>query len=114
MEHLFSWDKIPGNDNLKLIEFLRQNFSIDWIENTKIKKIDGTIIKASSREHLLLLRLNDEKTRVNLMIDDGRTDNFIVTPEDGELNIYKQGESKVNIVSRHVMTRIIEPTFQRF
>ncbi len=33
----FSWDKIPGNDNEKLIEFLKQNFNIDGVANIKYR-----------------------------------------------------------------------------
>ncbi len=98
-EYLFSWDKIPGNDNWKLIEFLRQNFNIDWVETAKIEKIDDDkTIRVSSEKNFLIIELNDEKTRVNILIDDDRTDNFIVKAENDELHIYKEDASKVNKV----------------
>jgi len=86
----FSWGKILGNDNGMLIEFLKQNFGIGWVKKAKIEKIDdGMTIKVSTEKNFLSLRLNDEKTKVNLKIDDGRTDEFIVKMENGELNIYE-------------------------
>ena len=88
--YLFSWNKIPGNDNERFIEFLKQNFGIDWVKTAKIEKIDDDkTIKVSTEMNSLSLRLNDEKTKVNLQIDDGRTDEFIVKTENGKLNIYE-------------------------
>jgi len=57
-EYLFSWDDIPENDNLKLIEFLMQNFDIDWVKAAKIEKIDNDkTIRVSTEKNLLLLKL---------------------------------------------------------
>ena len=90
---LFSWDNIPGNDNLRLIEFLKQNFGIDWVKTAKIEKIDnGKTIKVSTQKNYLLLKLNNEQTEVNLEIDDVRTDKFVVKIENSKLNIYPPGE----------------------
>jgi hypothetical protein len=38
--YLFSWDEIPGKDSGRLIEFIEQNFGIDWIKTANIEKID--------------------------------------------------------------------------
>ena len=87
--YLFSWEKIPGNDDGRLIEFLIQNFSIEWIKAAKINKNDdGKTIRVTNDTNFILLTLNNKKTNVNLEIDDGRTDKFIVKMENGELNIY--------------------------
>jgi len=94
--YLFNWDEIPGKDNERLIEFLKQNFSIDWVKAGKIEKInDGKTIKVSNEKNNLSLRFNDEKTKVNLTIDDGRTDEFIAETENGKINIY---EPKVKMI----------------
>jgi hypothetical protein len=90
--YLFSWDDIPGNDNGRLIEFLKRKFVIDWVETANIEKIDnGNAIKVSTEKNSLLLKLNlsDNKT-VNLKIDDGRTNEFIVRIESGKRNIYDE------------------------
>ncbi|MGB8218657.1 MAG: hypothetical protein WCE94_15270 [Candidatus Methanoperedens sp.] len=103
--YLFSWDEIPGNDNGRLIEFLKKRFNIDWIETAKIEKIDdGRAIRLSFKNNFLSLKLNDEKTKVSLKIDHGRTDEIVArtektfhllqqthTPQDrvGKLNIYE-------------------------
>ena len=41
VECLFSWDSVPGDDDKKLKDFLRDNFDIGWAENAKILKSDG-------------------------------------------------------------------------
>ena len=87
-KYLFSWDEVPGNDNIRLLEFLKQNFNIDWVEIAKVEKFeDGRTIKISAENDSLSLRLNNEKTEVNLKIEDGRTDKFIVKTENGTLKI---------------------------
>ena len=87
--YLFSWGNIPESENEKLIDFLKQNFDIDWVRTAKIEKIeDGQIIKVSFENNSLFLRLNDEKTKVHLKIADGRTAEFIVKTENDKLNIY--------------------------
>ncbi len=83
----FSWDEIPGNANLELIDYLK--YENDWVTSARIEKIDnGRIIKVSFENHYLLLSLNNEKTKVNLKIDDVQTDEFIAKTENGKLNIY--------------------------
>jgi CRISPR-associated protein Csm3 len=94
-KYLFSWEEVPGNDSGRLIEFLMQNFNIGWIEAAKISKNDGgKTIRITNDTNFLSLALNNEKNNVNIEIDDGRTDKFIVKMEDGELNIYRHNNGK--------------------
>jgi len=87
--YLFSWDKIPGNDNVQFAESLAKNFGIDWVKTAKIEKIDtGNTINIYTEKNSLSLTLNDAKTKTILKIDDGRTDEFIAKTENGNLNIY--------------------------
>ena len=87
---MFSWDEIPGNDDERIIEYLKDELKIEWAKTENIGKIDDvkTII-VSNNENSLSLKLNDEKTKVNLKIDDGRVDEFTVKTENGKLNIYE-------------------------
>ncbi len=85
---LFSWNKIPGNDSDGLIQFLKQYYGLDWIETAKIEKIDADkTIRIYNEKNYLSINLNDKKTKVNLKIDDGRTDEFNARTQNGELNI---------------------------
>ncbi len=88
-QYLFSWDEIPGNDSKRLIGFLKMNYGIDWVKTAEIKKIDnGKIIKASFETNYASLILNNDKTKVNLRINDGRTDEFEAKMKDEKLKIY--------------------------
>jgi hypothetical protein len=87
--YLFSWDKIPGNDTERFIEFLKRNFDIDWVKAENVEKIDdGKTIYASFENKSLSLRINGGKNRAILTIADGKGDEFIVKTENGKLNIY--------------------------
>lgn len=89
-ECLFSWDEIPGNVSERLLNFLKEKFSIDWIGTSNIEKIDnGKTIKVSTEKNFLLLKLNDENTKLNLKIDDGRSEELIAKKENNTLNIYR-------------------------
>lgn len=96
-DYLFNWkwiERTTSNrgqnqqENKRLINFLKQNYNIGWVENGKIERIDnGNTIKVSTKEKYLLLSLNNEK--VNLEFDDGTTDEFIAKVENDMLNIYQ-------------------------
>ncbi|NJD53113.1 MAG: hypothetical protein FIB07_09635 [Candidatus Methanoperedens sp.] len=94
--YLFSWDDIPGNDTVRLITLLRSIFHIEWIKTATIGKTDGGMtIKVSTGNNSLLLKLNDDKTRVYLTINNVRTDEFIVKTNNNKLNIYKNFTGKL-------------------
>jgi hypothetical protein len=91
--YLFRWDKIPCRDNWRLIKALKHNYNINWIKTAKIEKINGDkTIKLSTETNSLILILNDKNTRVNLKIDDGRTDEFIVKENGKKIEIYKEDD----------------------
>src|SRR5659263_13520 len=81
-KYLFNWNEIPGNDNDRLIDFLRKNYGINWVRIAKIEKMDdGKTIRVSVDKNSLSFSLNIEKTKVNLIIDDGRASEFIAKME---------------------------------
>jgi len=90
-EYFFSWNEIPGNDDERIIEYLKDELKIEWVKTENIGKIDdGKTIIVSNKEKSISLKLNDEKTKVNLKIDDDRVDEFTVKIENGKLNIYHE------------------------
>jgi len=52
LEFLFSWDEIIGKDSVRLIEFLKQKYSIDWIEQSNIEKLDDKTIRVMQKKYL--------------------------------------------------------------
>ena len=111
LEHVFSWYKIPGNDNARLIDFLTNGFGIDWAKNAKIEKIDISTIRIQTEKNSLSLKLNDKKTEVVLEIDAVKSYKFIAKMENNDINIYKTwtGEEKVVETTWHVDYSSIKP-----
>ncbi len=90
-KYLFSWNKIPGTDNEKLMEFLKHDLNIDWAETAKIEKIgNDNIIRVYRGINSLSLKLNDKKTIVYLKINNNKNHELIVKTEKDELNIYNK------------------------
>lgn len=108
--YLFCWDKIPGSDIDRLIEFLIREFDIHWLRAAKIEKIDDfKTISITNRNNFLSLRQGwDEKKNkiVKLEIDDGRTEIFITNMENDELNIHRNPSKE--IISKEIFNKVIE------
>jgi hypothetical protein len=68
--YLFSWDEIPGIDSCRLIEFLKQDLGIDWVKEEQLKKDEKsrTLTSWDGKKTISLI-LNDNKTKVNLIIN---------------------------------------------
>ena len=75
--------------DIKTEKFIVKEEFIVNKENGKLI-IKTRTIKISDGENSLFLRLNNSETKVNLITNDGRTDEFIVKNENGRLNIYSQ------------------------
>ena len=86
--YLFSWDNVPGKENGKLMEYLEQNYGVDWVRTAKIEKIDNNDIRIATEKNFLSLKLNNENTKITLTINKVKTDEFIVKKENSKLNIY--------------------------
>ena len=99
----FNWNEIPGNDDQKLMIYLNEKCNIKWVKTAKIEKsYDGNTISVYTQYKSLSFRLNDEKTNVNLKIDDGRTDKFDVKTENGKLNIYNKSYYKYQTIIQRI------------
>ncbi len=88
--YLFGWKEIPGNDSEKLTDFLKSNYDVDWVKTAKIAKTDDNkTIMITAGEKYISLNLSNENTELDIKIDNGKTDKFIVKTENDKLNIYK-------------------------
>jgi hypothetical protein len=89
--YLFSWDNVPGNDNERLLRYLKGNFDIVWAENVEIHKSkNGKTIHIFKDENFAEIEINEEKEKATLKINDGRTYDLKVKKENGKLNIYQK------------------------
>jgi len=89
-KYIYSWDKITDHSDEKFIEYLENKFEIE-LDKKGIKKIDENTIEISNDGAIrLTFKLNPNKTKVNLKIDNDRTYEFIAKMEYEELNIYDE------------------------
>ncbi len=91
--YLFNWSDFTENDKDRLIKFLKKRYCIGWVDSKNViqNNKDGTIT-VPAEKNSISLKLNHEKTKVWLEVDNRRTDEFIVKPENGELNIYDKAK----------------------
>lgn len=88
---IFNWNEIPGNNNHNLFDFITHNFDICWIGTAKFEKLEnGKIIKVIIGPKTILLKLNNEKTKVNIEIDGISKDDLFVKIESDKQNIYQK------------------------
>jgi len=89
-KQVFSWSKVPGNDDKKLRSFLKKKFDVGWVENAKIRKIDnGEIVSVFSGQNSIEIHLSKNKDKATVKISDDRTYELEVEEEKGELNTYE-------------------------
>lgn len=100
--YLFNWDNIPGKDDGKLIEHLEQKYGVDWVRTAKIEKTNEYEIRIFTEKNFLSLKLNNEKTKVTLTINNVITDEFIAKIENSKVNIYTDVEQEKQDVRRGV------------
>ena len=95
-EQVFSWDSVPGDDNEKLRDFLRDDYNFDWPKNAEIlKSDDGKTISIIKDENSVKLTIDDKKEKATLEITDGGTLELKVKTENGKLNIYSNKSNQI-------------------
>lgn len=90
----FNWDNISGNDTGKLKKCLKENFNLNWTRTGTITKIDNGIT-ISSETNSISFKLNNERTKVSITINDGRFYEWMVKNENDKLNIYPTFEDSL-------------------
>lgn len=69
-KQVFLWQDVPGVDNHRLIDFLKQKFDVDWLEKAEIiKSDDHNTIRISRGSKSIKIKLNDEKDKAILIIN---------------------------------------------
>ncbi len=80
--YLFKWDNIPGIEENKLKDFLKEHFSVFWIENEQFQKADKTI-SISDGKNTISIVIDDRYERAKLKINGSNVYQFIVREENG-------------------------------
>ncbi len=88
---LFVWDSIPDSSesNNVLLSYLSA-FGVSWISKAYIEKVDdGNTIKIfTDDKNSLTLKLNLDKTKAILEVDDGRTAEFDIINKNSKIGVY--------------------------
>lgn len=93
--YLFGWDDVPGNDSVRLLKLIRDDYDIGWAENAEIRKSsDGTVIRIFRDEHSAEIMIAEKKKKATLKICKGKTYDLKVKKENGKLNIYMADKAK--------------------
>jgi CRISPR-associated protein Cas10/Cmr2 subtype III-B len=89
--YLFTWDKVPGSDNEKLLNYLKENHNANWVESAEISKSsDGRTIRISKENNSAEIRINEKEENVILEIDSIRIYDLKVKLENGRLKIFER------------------------
>lgn len=89
IQYLFSWDSVPGNDNERLIKYLKDNFNLDLVENVELNKSDdGKAISISNDGNTVEIMIDDKKEKATLKITEITYRELKVKIENGMLNLY--------------------------
>jgi hypothetical protein len=89
---VFNWNEIPGIDNGFLLDFLKKDFGIDWVYESRIYKDNDKrimISDISGKSGPIFLELNDNYSKMVLKINDIRTYTFTAIEEYDTINIYR-------------------------
>ncbi|VVB85958.1 Uncharacterised protein [uncultured archaeon] len=85
--YLFDWSNVPGNDNSKLLNFLRYDLEINWTKKAEIKKLDNNNIRVfSGNDSVDIVLVNDAKAIIKLR--NGKTYDLEVELDRGKPYIY--------------------------
>ena len=91
----FSWDKVPGEDNERLLRSLKDVLNIGWAENAEIRKSDDNkTICIFKDENSAEITIDETKGKATLKISDDTTLSLNIKKKRGKLNInpeIKQG-----------------------
>jgi hypothetical protein len=90
LTYLFSWDYVPGNESIKLSDYLMNDHGIDWVRNVQIIKTDdNNTIRVFTPNNSVELKLANDKKSVLITPNDIQ---LIVKEEENKFCIYKVEE----------------------
>jgi predicted transposase YbfD/YdcC len=92
--YLFSWDNVPGNDNDRLLRYLKDEHDIRWVESAKIKSVDDKTIRVYNADRSVEITIDKIGGIATLEISDGRINDLKIKKENGGLNIYDSGRGR--------------------
>jgi len=84
--YMFAWNEFMRNsiERQKFQASMKEYFGFDWLVGAKEEKINnGSTIRLTKGNRNLSLTIDNDKTKINLEIDDGSMDELIVIKKNG-------------------------------
>jgi hypothetical protein len=90
--YLFNWDNVPGSESRRVIKYLKDDWGFDWVENAKIRKIDGNkVIQIRKDKNIAQIIPYENEEKATLTINNNsRHLDLMVKKKNGKLNVYKR------------------------
>ncbi len=112
---LFNWDQVPGGESDRFKQFLQKDFGIVWAASAMIKKdANGDTVIAGSKaaRKPVLLKLNAERTRALLTLEDGKRVELVARQESDGLKILKRVVKQDEAVAKVFNKAVTEFNFE--
>jgi hypothetical protein len=94
VQQICLWNDVHerGGDNYRLIDFLKREFNINWLDNRAevIKYGNDNTLRISKRNNRILITLNERRTRAIMTLNRKELYKFTVSPK---LEIQYRGQS---------------------
>ncbi|MBS7635202.1 hypothetical protein KEJ34_06920 [Candidatus Bathyarchaeota archaeon] len=88
-QFLFCWENIPGQDENRLLNHLQKCLRVEGVAEGRFEKIeDGKVITVSFKDVQVILRLDDENSRVVLETPDGNIYEYSLIRREGKNLVY--------------------------
>ncbi len=87
--HLFNWDNVPGKEDGRLLQYLKEDFDISWAEDARMyKSDDGRTIHIQEGANSAQIIIDENEETAMLTIRNGNTYELNVKNECGRFIIY--------------------------
>ena len=93
--YLFSWDNVPGNENQRLISYLKNDLNISWVDNAQIIKTNNNkAIRVFTTENSLNLTIGNNESTILTTIGSIPLCYLQIKKENGKICVYRAEEYK--------------------
>jgi hypothetical protein len=93
--YLFSWDNVPGNESQRLINYLKNDLNISWVDNAQIVKTNNNeTIRVFTSGNSLELTLDNNQNMILTTIDSVPFYLSKIKKENGKIYVYRLEEYK--------------------
>lgn len=99
--HLFNWDNVPGKEDGRLLQYLKEDFDISWAEDARMSKSgDGRTIQIQEGANSAKIIMDEKEETAILTIRDGNTYELNVKKENGRPIIYNTKNIDVSHIKK--------------